>query len=271
MFIVDTVGNRFVAVIQYTYAIFEMVYLSFRYGIIANRKKSFLEILKVIFSQVYFTGVQAFPLIAMMAIMSGTVLIILSSAQLSKVGGSNMLGQLLVAIIFREISPLICALVVTARSGTAVASELGNMRVNREVEALVSLGINPMSYIIFPRLLGGIVSTLCLSFYFSVIALVGGYLVSQIFSPIPFSFYIDSVTNAVTFDDIWVFVLKNTFSGAIIFTICCYQGLQVRNSPHEVPQVTTKAVVNSIIYVVAFNSFVTLLVYVKNLKALGLL
>lgn len=269
--IAGELGSRFLAVVSYTFSIFKMVYLSLRYGFIANRNKGFFEILKVIFTQVYFTGVQAFPLIAMMALVSGAVLIAQSSAQLSKVGGGNMLGELLVVVVFRELAPLMCALVVTARSGTAVASELGNMRVNREIEALESLGINPLSYIVFPRLIGGVVSTLCLAFYFCVITIIGGYFVAQFFSSIPFSFYIDSVANAISFDDVWVFLLKNSFSGAIIFVICCYQGMQVKGSPHEVPQVTTKAVVNSIIYVVGFNSIVTLSVWLKNLKALGLI
>jgi len=271
MVLIDDLGTRFIAIVRYTASIFSMVYLSLRLGLIANRKKSFFEILKVIFSQVYYTGVQALPLIAMMALMSGTIIIIQSNSQLSKVGGGNLLGELLVVVVFRELSPLICALVVIARSGTAVASELGNMRVNREIEALESLGINPLSYIVFPRLIGGVVSVLCLSFYFSVIALLGGYLVSQFFHSIPFAFYLQNVTSAVTFDDVWVFLLKNTFSGSIIFTICCYQGMQVKYSSHEVPQVTTKAVVNSIIYVVSFNSIVTLSIYIKNLKQLGLI
>src|SRR6202020_946151 len=89
---------------------------------------------------------------------SGSIVILQSSSNLSLLGGGDLLGDLMVAIIVREIAPLLTALIVIARSGTAVASEIGNMRVNREIEALESMGIHPLGFIVFPRLLGGMVS-----------------------------------------------------------------------------------------------------------------
>ena len=271
MVIVDQVGGRAVDAVKYTASVFFMAYSSIRLGLLDQKRKGAFETMRVLFSQVYYTGVEAMPIVAIMATMTGALFIIQAHDQLSKVGGGNMIGDLMIMVIFREASPLISALVVIARSGTAVASELGNMMVNREVEALESLGINPLSYIVFPRLLGGVVSLLCLSFYFSAFAILGGYFVGQFFHQMPFAFYMDNIAKALSFDDVLIFLFKNTFSGLIIFVVCCYQGLQVKNSPHEVPQVTTKAVVNSIIYVMGFNAMVTLLVYLKNLKALGIL
>jgi phospholipid/cholesterol/gamma-HCH transport system permease protein len=87
----------------------------------------------------------------------------------------------------------------------------------------------------------------------------------------PFSFYFDSLTNAIAFEDVWIFVLKNTFSGIIIFVVCCYQGLSVKRSPTEVPVVTTQAVMNSIIYVTVFNLVVTALFYLNQLMRLGVI
>ncbi|MCC6276421.1 MAG: ABC transporter permease [Oligoflexia bacterium] len=248
-----------------------MVYLSLR-TVFTNRKnQSFRELVKVISSQIYFTGFQALPLIGMLALIAGTLVIIQASSQLSKVGGGEMLGNLLVVLIIRELGPLITALVVVARSGTAVASELGNMKVNSEIEALESMGIDPLSYIVFPRLLGGIISVVCLALYFCVVALFGGFLVAQFLQPIAFSYYMESLAFAISLEDVMLFLVKNVFSGIVIFVICCYQGFQVKQSFTEVPQVTTKAVVNSIMYTVSFNSFVTLLVYVKHLKRLGII
>jgi phospholipid/cholesterol/gamma-HCH transport system permease protein len=96
-------------------------------------------------------------------------------------------------MIVREAGPLLVALVVIARSGTAVASEIGNMRANREIEALESMGINPLSFIVFPRVLGGVISVLCLAFYFNVLALVGGFLLTRFIQDMSFSFYTDSL------------------------------------------------------------------------------
>ncbi|MDZ4678363.1 MAG: ABC transporter permease [Oligoflexia bacterium] len=267
----DNIGNRIGSVVRYTLQTWTMVYVSFRSVIINRKHNSFREIFKVISTQIYFTGFQALPLISMLALIAGTLIIIQSSSQLSKVGGGDMLGNLVVVLIIRELGPLMTALVVIARSGTAIASELGNMKVNGEIDALESMGINPLSYIVFPRLLGGIISVVCLALYFCIVALFGGYFIGQFVQPISFSFYIDSIAYAISSADVWLFLLKNLFSGGMIFIICCYQGLLVKQSFTEVPQVTTKAVVNSIMYTVGFNSLVSLSVYLQNLRQLGLI
>lgn len=94
-------------------------------------------------------------------------------------------------------------------------------------------------------------------------------MVTSLLHDLPFNFYADSLARAFSTLDVGLFLLKNSFSGAIIFMISCYQGILVQQSPHEVPQVTTKAVVNSVIYVVMFNMTVTILFYLSRLMALG--
>ncbi|MEK6554871.1 MAG: ABC transporter permease, partial [Bdellovibrionota bacterium] len=222
-------------------------------------------IVNVVASQVYFTGYQALPLVITLAVATGCIVIMQASSQYNLLGGSNMLGQLMLIVVVREVGPLLTALIVIARSGTAVASELGNMKANREIEALEVMGINPLSFIVFPRLVGGILSVFCLALYFIFSAIFGGFLAARIFQKVAFNHYLDSIIQAFTMADIWLFALKVFFSGAIIFTVCCYQGLLVTAGPHEVPQVTTKAVVNSIIYVVGFNMIVTILFYLTRL------
>jgi phospholipid/cholesterol/gamma-HCH transport system permease protein len=266
----DSLGARFAGIFWYTFNVASMTYLSFR-AVLFDQAQGFRSIFSVVSAQIYFTGWQALPIISVLAIASGGVVIMQSSAQLSRVGGAGMLGQILVAIIVRELGPLITALIVIARSGTAVASELGNMKVNRETEALESMGINPLSYIVFPRIVGGIVSVVCLAFYFILMALLGGYVVSYFFHDLSFTFYTDTLAQALRGSDVFLFLLKNIFSGTIIFVVCCYQGLLVKESPSEVPQVTTKAVVNAIIYVVAFNMVVTLISYLEQLTRLGII
>ncbi|MBK8200769.1 MAG: ABC transporter permease [Bdellovibrionales bacterium] len=245
-----------------------MIYLAVR-AAVYDQAQGIRTIVSVISAQIYFTGVQALPLISVLALASGGIVIMQSNMQLSLLGGNDMIGNLLVIIIVREISPLLTALVVIARSGTAVASELGNMKVNRETDALEVMGINPLSYIVFPRLLGGILSVLGLSFYFIVVALLGGFLVTSLVHDLPFIFYSESLAQAFTGEDVLLFLAKNTFSGAIIFVVCCYQGMLVQSGPEEVPQFTTKAVVNSIIYVTVFNLGTTTLFYLNQLRKLG--
>lgn len=267
---VDDVGRKFLSIFSYSKQILLMIYLSFR-AAVYDQAQGWRTVFSVVSAQIYFTGFQALPIITILALASGALVILQSTTQLSLLGGSSMLGHLLIAITVRELSPLLTALIVIARSGTAVASELGTMRVNKEIEALEAMGINPLSYIIFPRLLGGIISVICLGFYFNVIALMGGYLVSRFIQDMPFHYYIDALANAMSAADFGLFLIKNLFSGAIIFIVSSYQGMLVKGSPSEVPQVTTKAVVNSIIYVVLFNVAVTTLFYLQTLSRFGVI
>lgn len=267
---IDEIGRKVIEISRYTLQVLQMVYLSIR-AAIYDQAQGMRTIFSVVSAQIYFTGWQAMPLITVLALASGGIVILQSSAQLSLLGSAEMVGNLMVVIIVRELGPLVTALIVIARSGTAVASEVGNMRVNREIEALEAMGINPLSYIVFPRITGGVISVLCLAFYFCAIALLGGFLVTRFISDMPFAFYADSLARAFTGADVWLFLAKNGFSGVIIFVIACYQGMLVQQSAHEVPQVTTKAVVNSVIYVTTFNLCVTTLFYLNQLMALGIL
>jgi phospholipid/cholesterol/gamma-HCH transport system permease protein len=263
-----TGGRTITKNIKYTTRVLLMVYLSIRAAVL-DQAQGFRTIVSVISSQIYFTGWQALPLISVLALTTGSVLVLQSMTNLSLLGGTQMIGNFLIVMVVREAGPLLVALVVIARSGTAVASEIGNMRANREIEALESMGINPLSFIVFPRVIGGVISVLCLAFFFNVIALIGGFALTRFLQDMPLSFYLDSLARGFAKEDLIIFLAKNGFSGMIIFVVCCYQGLLVKRSPHEVPQVTTQAVVNSVIYVTVFNLTVTALFYLKQLQDLG--
>lgn len=267
---IDELGRKVTQNVEYTYQVLMMVYLSIRAAMV-DQAQGARTIFGVISAQIYFTGWQAVPIITVMALAAGGVTILQSQANLSLLGGTEMIGNLLVVIITREVGPLITALIVIARSGTAVASEVGNMRANREIEALESMGVNPLSFIVFPRLIGGVISVICLAFYFNVVALMGGFVITKLLQDMPFNFYVDSLSRAIAMDDFYIFLLKNSFSGMIIFVVSCYQGLTVKRSSHEVPQVTTVAVVNSVIYVTVFNLGVTALFYLNQLMKLGVI
>ncbi len=270
VFAVDRLGRFVVNQMGYTFRVLAMVYLSLR-ATILDQAQGFRTIIVVLSAQIYFTGFQALPLISVLALGTGGILFLQGMGNLTLLGGTEIIGNFMVLVLVREAAPLLTALVVIARSGTAVASEIGNMRANREIEALESMGINPLSFIVFPRVVGGIVSVLCLAFYFNFVALIGGFFMTQMIHKMPFGFFADSLLRAFAQEDVVIFFLKNSFGGMIIFVICCYQGLSVKKSPHEVPQVTTDAVVKSIIYVTVFNMLVTAFFYMGRLKELGVI
>ncbi|MGZ3768874.1 MAG: MlaE family ABC transporter permease [Bdellovibrio sp.] len=267
---IDSLGRFVTKNIEYTLRVLMMVYLSIR-ATILDKAQGFRQIVGVISAQIYFTGWQALPLVSVLGLGVGSIMILQSLSNLSLLGGTEMIGNFLVVMVLREAGPLLVALVVIARSGTAVASEVGNMRANREIEALESIGINPLSFIVFPRVIGGIISVLGLAFYFNFIALIGGFLITRFIQDMSISFYLDSLVRAFAKEDVFIFLLKNGFSGMIIFAVCCYQGLSVKRSPHEVPQVTTQAVVNSLIFVIMFNLVISVLFYLNQLRSLGVL
>ncbi|PIT99081.1 MAG: ABC transporter permease [Bdellovibrionales bacterium CG10_big_fil_rev_8_21_14_0_10_45_34] len=246
-----------------------MVYVSFR-ATLFHQTQGLRTIFSVISAQIYFTGFQALPIISVLALGSGAVVMAQSQSQAS-IFGASVVAPFLIAVVVREIGPLLVALIVIARSGTAVASELGNMKVNREIEALESMGIHPYSFIVFPRLVGGMISVICLAAYFCAVALMGGYLIVRLQTQVPLQYFLSQLVNAISMDDYIIFFLKNTFSGFIIFSVSCFQGLQLSGSAHEVPQVTTRAVVRSVVYVVSFNLIVTILFYLKTLLKFGVL
>jgi phospholipid/cholesterol/gamma-HCH transport system permease protein len=240
----DARGASLIRVLASVREVFVMAYGAFREAWF-NDSQGRRSILGVILSQVYFTGVEAFFLVTILGAVLGAV-VILNVSALSFIADIRLLAQILVIIIVRELGPLLISLILIARSGTAIAAELGNMKINHEIDALKAMAINPLSYIVYPRLVGGVVSIVCLTFYFNVVALVGGFAVSKLFHNIPYSLYLNALADTLTARDVGFFLSKNILNGATLFSICCYQGLQVQESPHEVPQATTRAVMHSI-------------------------
>jgi len=267
---VDRLGRKVSQNFEYIADLLLLTYLSFRSTLI-GQTEGWRTLYSVISAQIYFTGWQAMPLIIFLAIGSGALVAMQSIMQMTFLGGVDYVGNFMLMIIVREIGPLLTALIVIARSGTAVAAELGSMQVNKELDALKTMGINPLSFVIFPRLVGGIVSVLCLSFYFVIFATLSGALVCRIMKGMPFDVYFTSLSQAASMSDVFVFVIKNFMSGLIIFSVCCYQGLKVEKSPHEIPQMTTQAVVKSTVYVLALNFLITIYFYFGSIMNLGIL
>jgi len=164
-------------------------------------------------------------------------------------------------VITKELGPIITAIILIARSGTAISTELGNMVVNHEVEALYSFGVNPISYLIIPRILGVMISFFALSIYMNLAGLLGGYLVANIFSPFSFIEFGTKLMQKLTVKDAVVSQIKSLVFGFIIAIISCYQGLSVNYASTEVPQKTIKAVVSSLSWIIIFDILIALIYY----------
>lgn len=230
----------------------------FELFLIAYRKQI---VLIVLFRQILFTGYEALKLITWMGLAIGATIIMQGMSLLDTFGQSDLVYNILIIVITKELGPLLTSFIIIARSGTAISTELGNMVVNNEVEALVSFGINPISYLVVPRVLGVVCSLFALNIYFNIAGLLGGYFVSAAFYPLSFTEFFSALLSKMTIMDIVSSQFKCIVFGFIIAIICSYQGLQVQFATTEVPWRTIKAVVSSLSWIIIFDILITIILY----------
>jgi phospholipid/cholesterol/gamma-HCH transport system permease protein len=215
----------------------------------------------VVYRQVLFTGIEALWLITFIAVALGGLVILQGNLLLSNFGQSKLVYTILVTVLIRELAPLLTALIVIARSGSAISTELGNMVVNQEIDVLRSFGIDPLSYLVLPRVVGVIVSLFILTIYFCAASVVGGWLFSTLFFPIGFNAFFSDFIAQLRLSDVVMSLIKPIVFGGFIATISCFQGLSVSTASTEVPQRTIRAVVNSLVAVVLSDVVITAVYY----------
>lgn len=217
--------------------------------------------LKVLVRQILFTGYEALGIITLIGLSLGAIIIIYGFSLLSNFGQTDLVYTILIIIITKELGPIITAFMLIARSGTAITTELGNMVVNHEVEALTSIGVNPISYLIVPRILGVIISFFGLLIYLNIAGILGGYLVATIISPLSFVDFMSNFFQKLKIVDIISSILKSFLFGFVISLMPCYHGLRVEYATTEVPQRTIKSVVSSFSLVIVMNIAIAVITY----------
>lgn len=216
---------------------------------------------RVLVWQIYFTGNKALRVISIVAIALGVALMIPLYNLLSGLGAPDMVGQIMNIVVIRELGPLITAIIVISRSGTAIAAEIATMNINDEMNALEMQGIDTLKFIIYPRVMGMVFSLVLLQIYFTAVGLLGGFLVVNLLGDFTFKMFMRYIVSAVTFGDIFSSLIKGTLFGFFISTISVYHGFQATNST-QVPQVTTAAVMKSISATFVLDIIVTVMFYI---------
>jgi phospholipid/cholesterol/gamma-HCH transport system permease protein len=210
----------------------------------------------LIFTQIWNAGLRLLPMISFIGAALGLVIVGQTVALLSRVGAQQYIGTVMVTVIVRELGPLVTALIVLARAGTANVVELGTMRALGEIEALESLGIDPIHYLVMPRVIGLATAVFCLTTYLVLIAIVGGYLFTFLENvPLTLPSYIEQLGNALRWEDFALFALKTSLFGVVIAVVNCYHGLARPLNVEEVSQVTARAVVESVTACVLLDAF----------------
>lgn len=210
--------------------------------------------------QIFYTSFQALPMISVVAMFVGSTL----TAQTEILGGPlqrETAGRILVAVVVRELAPLVTAIIVAGRSGTAIATELGVMRVNKEILGLASLGIDPPRFLVWPRLVATSISVPLLTIYFSAMAILGGYITAFLIDRHGLAELQYGAMLALSPADLPFILIKTTGLGALVGWMCSYYGLDVGVSSTEVPQKASRAVVQTLLACIIYNAMVTILFY----------
>ncbi len=198
-------------------------------------------------AQIDRAGVRLLPGIVLLGLVLGLVIVGQTVSLLQKVGAEQYAGTVMVTVLIRELGPLATALVVLARVGTAIVIELGMSRAQGEVEALEALGIDPVHYLVMPRVIGLATAIFSLTVYLILVAVGSGYLFVFLQDvPLLPGDYFGQIARALAWEDFALLGLKTATFGAIIATVTCYQGLAQRLRLEEVSDATTRAVAQSV-------------------------
>ncbi|MEM1179566.1 MAG: ABC transporter permease [Acidobacteriota bacterium] len=212
--------------------------------------------------QVERAGTGTLPLVALISLLIGMILALQSAHQLQQLGVVQLVADLVAISVTRELAPLMTAILVAGRVGSSIAAELGTMKVSQEVDALTVMGIDPVAYLVVPRLGGLLIAVPCLTFFADALGILGGSAVGTFVLGLGFSSYWADSIAALSLEDLWSGVVKSFFFGGLIGLVACQQGLETRGGASAVGRSTTAAVVRSIILIIAADLIFTAWFYV---------
>lgn len=207
--------------------------------------------------QVYFTGVQAIPVVMMITFLIGIVLAYQGASQLERFGAKIFVVDMVSIAVLREMAALLTAVMVAGRSGSAFAAALGTMKLNEEVDALRVLGLNPNQILILPRILGLLIALPALTLFADLAGLAGGALITIGVLDISSVQFVERVALSTGMDDFLAGLIKTPFFAFLIAAVSTLRGMQVRKSAEELGLRTTQAVVESIFLIICADAFFT--------------
>jgi len=212
---------------------------------------------RLLIRQVRIIGAESFFLIVLVATFTGMVLGLQGYNSLRRFGSEGALGTLVALTLVRELGPVLAALMIAARAGSAMAAELGSMQTTEQIDALTVMAINPVQYLVSPRLLAGIISFPILTSVFDVIGIWGGYMVGVVLLGAPGSSYTNGIATYMTEHDIVAGIVKSLVFGVVVTWVCCYKGYNAKRMATGISRATTEAVVLSSVLILAWDYFLT--------------
>ncbi|NLI82789.1 MAG: ABC transporter permease [Deltaproteobacteria bacterium] len=212
--------------------------------------------------QVYFIGTKSFFVIGFTGAFTGMVLGLQGYYTLSKFGSEGLLGSAVALSLIRELGPVLSALMVTGRAGSAMCAEIGIMRIEEQIDALECMAIDPHAYLVAPKLIACLIALPLLTAFFDVVGILGGYAIGVDLLGLSSGIYMDGVERSVAWEDVYMGIVKSLWFALLIIWICTYKGFYAgldegSFGPEQVSKATTNAVVASSVSVLVCDYVVT--------------
>lgn len=210
------------------------------------------------------SGVNALPIIALIGMLLGLILAFQSAIPMRRFGADIFVADLLGIAMLREMGPLITAIILAGRSGSAFAAELGTMKVREEIDALRTMGLEPVRFLVLPRVIAAVAMTPVLTVFANLFGLMGGAIVMWSLG-YPLVTYVNQVLSAVTVGDLMGGLLKSFVYGIVVAAVGCLRGLETKTGASAVGQSTTSAVVSGIVLIAIVDGLFAVVFYALGL------
>jgi phospholipid/cholesterol/gamma-HCH transport system permease protein len=205
-------------------------------------------------------GYKAIPIVMLLSFLIGLTLSIQAAIQMAKLGGQSYISTLIGIAMFTELGPLVTAIIIAGRTGSAIAAEIGTMVVMEEVDALKTMGVRPLKFMLVPKFWAFTLSMPILTLIACFAGIFGGLLVAGFYN-VPYSAFINEIIHIMKLKDIVWGAIKSLTFAWVILAIACYQGLHVRGGADAVGRATTDSVVVSIFMVIVIDAVYSLILY----------
>jgi len=212
-------------------------------------------------SQAMEAGVRALPILSLITFFIGLILALQAAYELKRFGAMNFVASAVALSMTRELGPLITAIIVIGRSGSAFAAEIGTMRVSEEIDALETMAINPVSFLVSPKFMAMIVMLPCLTIWANFMGILGGALFGVLQADFTWQRYMQASLDALFMRDITTGLIKSFMFGVTITAVGCLEGLLTAGGAEQVGRSTTRAVVVSIFLVILVDLIFTMLFF----------
>jgi phospholipid/cholesterol/gamma-HCH transport system permease protein len=213
-----------------------------------------LKIRRII-RQMHFIGARSVLVIVLTGLFAGMVLALQGYYTLTRFGSEAFLGPAVAISLITELGPVLTALMVTGRAGSALAAEIGIMRITEQIDALEVMALNPMRYLVVPNLLAGTIAMPLLAAIFDIVGIYGGYVVGVKLLGVSSGTYFSGMKNAVDFGDVTTGIYKALTFGLVVSLVSCFKGYHTGYGAEGVSKATTEAVVLSSVLILVFDYF----------------